>query len=55
MKSKGWNQDHRVGLTGSTFQPTIRSHSDLVRGVGTWHPMSVQAEAMERTLKIKVC
>lgn len=55
MKSKGWTQDHQVGLTESKFQVMIRSRCDLVRGVGTWHHMSLQAEAVERTLKIKVC
>ena len=48
LRPSGWT-------TGSTFQPTIKSHSDLVGEVGTWHHMSTQAETAEGTLKIKVC
>lgn len=49
LESQGWNQDHRVGLTGSKFQLIIRSHLDFVGGEEA--SLRGQTEAVERTLK----
>ena len=55
MESKGWNQEYEVRLIGNKFPLMMSSHFDSVRGVGRQHHIRIQAEAVERTLKIQVC
>lgn len=55
LRSKGWNQDHQVGLTGRKFQIMIRNHFDFIREVRRQHYVVVQASGFREDTQIQVC